>query len=310
MIERSNEAGEDIVSLVDVLKELDRKKKILDQSQLPSASVQSLVDDFRLRYSHETTAIEGNTLTLREAQAVLEEGVTIHGKSLREHLEIINSNESLDFIEAAVKNGEPVTERLIRRFHEILMKGILKEEAGLYRRIPVYIRGARHVPPNSVKIPQLMAEFEAWLQGSKGMHPVVLAAKAHIRLARIHPFVDGNGRVCRLLVNCILMQHGYPPALYRSENRDAYMNALDEVESGNEESFIRVTEEATEWTMDRYLHLVSETIPEFEERTQIAEADRRIQSTSPRCSAQCKRSRTPVSKCKCACGGKQHGSER
>ena len=247
------------MSLNDIIKGIDQKKQILDQSRpLPSASVKSLVDDFRLRFTHETTAIEGNTLTLRETQAVLEEGITVHGKSLREHLEVINANESLDFLESAIKTNEQVTERLMMRFHEILMKGILKEEVGMYRRIPVYIKGAKHVPPNWIKIPKLMQEFETWLRDSNDLHPVVLAAKAHIRLARIHPFVDGNGRTCRLLVNYILMQHGYPPALFSSDKRDEYMKALDEVEDGNEDEFIQVTSQAVEWTMDRYLRLLEE----------------------------------------------------
>ena len=247
------------MSLNDILKGIDQKKQILDQSRpLPPASVKSLVDDFRLRFTHETTAIEGNTLTLRETQAVLEEGITVHGKSLREHLEVINANESLDFLESAIKTNEPVTERLMMRFYEILIKGILNEEAGMYRRIPVYIKGAKHVPPNWIKIPKLMQEFETWLRDSNDLHPIVLAAKAHIRLARIHPFVDGNGRTCRLLVNYILMQHGYPPALFSSDKRDEYMKALDEVEDGNEDEFIQVTSQAVEWTLDRYLRLLEE----------------------------------------------------
>lgn len=253
------------MDLNSALQQIDQKKQILDQSRpLPPASVKSLINDFRLRHTHETTAMEGNTLTLRETQAVLEEGITVHGKSLREYLEVINAKDSLDFLDTAIKNQEPITERLMMRFHEILMKGILKEEAGMYRRIPVYIQGARHVPPNWSKVPKLMTEFEAWLRESQDLHPVILAAKAHIRLARIHPFVDGNGRTCRLLVNYILLQHGYPPALYRSENRAAYMNALDAVDNGNDDSFIQITIEATEWTLDRYLRLIDDAEPQSE----------------------------------------------
>ncbi len=246
------------MSLNGLLKRLDTKKTILDTARpLPSASVRSLIKDFRLRYTHETTAIEGNTLTLRETQAVLQHGITVHGKPLRDHLEVINANEALDWLDKAVENKEPASEKLIMEFHRILMKGILKEDAGYYRRVPVFIQGAKHIPPNWRKVPSLMEELETWLKEAKD-HPVVLAAKAHIRLARIHPFVDGNGRTCRLLVNYMLMQRGYPPALYTSENRDKYMNALDDVEQGDEEPFIRITAEATEWLFDRYLHLVNE----------------------------------------------------
>lgn len=246
------------MSLDKILQRLDRKKSKLDLARpLPPASVRSLMDDFRLRYTHETTAIEGNTLTLRETQAVLEHGITVHGKPLRDHLEVINANEALDWLNKAVESKEPPSEMLIMDFHRILMKGLLKEDAGYYRRVPVFIQGAKHIPPNWRKVPGLMKELETWLKEAKD-HPVVLAAKAHIRLARIHPFVDGNGRTCRLLVNYILMQNGFPPALYTSENRDQYMKALDDVEGGDTEPFIRITAEATEWTLDRYLTIVND----------------------------------------------------
>ncbi len=295
------------MSLMDLLKRLDAKKTILDTaSPLPPASLRSLIEDFRLRYTHETTAMEGNTLTLYETQAVLEHGITVHGKSLRDHLEVINAHESLDFLEKAIKAKEPVTEKLILQFHQLLMKGILKDEAGFYRRIPVYIQGAAHVPPNWIKIPKLMSELESWLNEAKNVHPVVLAAQAHIRLARIHPFVDGNGRTCRLLVNYILMQHGYPPALYKTENRDAYMRALDEVETSNEESFIRLTSEAAEWMLDRYVHLVNEM--NTTENHEIIHETGDTESMPPTsCSIQCQTSTAPVSTCKCVCGGKNHG---
>lgn len=246
------------MTLDEVLLRLDAKKSKLDSARpLPSASVRSLIEDFQLRYTHETTAIEGNTLTLRETQAVLEHGITVHGKPLRDHLEVINANEALDWLYKVVENKEAPSEKLIMEFHRILMKGILKEDAGFYRNVPVFIQGAKHIPPNWRKVPIFMQELEQWLKVANE-HPVVLAAKAHIRLARIHPFVDGNGRTCRLLVNYILMQHGYPPALYTSENRDQYMKALDDVEHGDEEPFIRITAKATEWTLDRYLVIVND----------------------------------------------------
>jgi Fic family protein len=246
------------MSLHEMLQRLDAKKSRLDAARpLPSASVKSLVQDFRLRYTHETTAIEGNTLTLRETQAVLENGITVHGKPLRDHLEVINVNDALDWLAKAVERKEPPSEKLIMQFHRILMKGILDEDAGYYRTVPVLIQGAKHIPPNWRKVPTLMQELEVWLRETSG-HPVVIAASAHIRLARIHPFVDGNGRTCRLLVNYILLQHGYPSALYTTERRDEYMRALDAVEQGDDEPFTVITAEAIEWTLDRYLLIVED----------------------------------------------------
>ncbi len=245
------------MSLIEVLNRLILKKiKLDEQRPLPPASVQSLLDDFRIRYAHETTAIEGNTLTLRETQAVIEEGITVHGKSLREHLEVVNAKDALDWLTEAVGKKEPLSENTILKIHQMLMKGILQDEAGMYRRVPVFIKGANHVPPNWQKIPKLMNEFEMWLKEEDHANPIIFAAEAHARLARIHPFTDGNGRTCRLLVNYILMQHGYPPALYTSGDRVAYLNALSEADKGNYEPFVEITAKATEWMLDRYLTVI------------------------------------------------------
>ena len=290
------------MSPLDVLQRLDAKKAKLDHARpLPHASVQSLLQDFRVRYAHETTALEGNTLTLRETQVVLEHGITIAGKPLRDHLEVINANDALDWLTVALDSKEPVSERTILRFHSMLMKGILQDEAGLYRRAPVFIRGAAHVPPNWRKVPELMAEFESWLKKATDVHPIVLAARAHIRLSRIHPFTDGNGRTCRLLVNYILMQHGYPPALYTAGERVSYLNALREADEGNEEAFVKVTAAAAEWTLDRYLALVEETVHD----KPAPSASRKRTRT---CSVRCQTSSAPVSTCRCVCDGKNHGS--
>ncbi|MFB5191901.1 Fic family protein [Alicyclobacillus fastidiosus] len=244
--------------LDEILQRLDTKKSRLGAvCPLPSASVRSFIEDFRLRYTHETTTIDGNTLTLREIQAVLQHGITVHGKPLRDHLEVVNANEALNWLDKAVKSKEPPSEKLIMEFQRIIMKGILKENSVGYRRVPVLIQGAKHNPPNWQKVPSLMGELETWLKDVND-HPVVIAAKAHIRLARIVPFVAGNGQTCRLLVNYLLIHHGYAPALYTIENRHQYMKALNDVEQGDEEPFIRITVEAIIWTIDRYLSMVSD----------------------------------------------------
>jgi len=297
------------MNLTDVLNRIDVKKNILDTARpLPPASVKSLIEDFRIRYTYETTAIEGNTLTLRETQAVLEHGITIRGKPLREHLEVTNAYDTLKWLEQKVQSREPVSERLILELHRMLMNGILKEEAGFYRRVPVFIQGASHVPPNWRKVPHEMEKFEAWVKEAEtNTHPVVLAAQAHIRLAQIHPFIDGNGRTCRLLVNYILMTHGYPPALYQVEKRAEYLKALDEADHGNEEPFIYVTAEATEWTLDRYLSIIDQQDNLQSKSTNVIRVQRTISMKRRTCSIRCQTSTSPVSSCRCSCGGKNHG---
>lgn len=232
-----------------------KQTQIARARPLPDETLRSLLDDFLIRYAHETTAIEGNTLTLHETQVVLERGITVAGKTLREHLEVVNVRDAWEWLNHLVRNQRPVTEEAILKLHEILMKGILGEEAGMYRRQPVFIRGSRHVPPNWVKVPDLMAKFVVRVQQRpKDEHPIRFAAQAHIDLAAIHPFVDGNGRVCRMLVNILLMKDGYPPALYTQTNRAAYLKALETAQvNGQTEDFIRITAQATEFMLDRYL---------------------------------------------------------
>ncbi|MHB9144748.1 MAG: Fic family protein [Symbiobacteriia bacterium] len=222
---------------------------------LPPATLRSLLDDFLIRYAHETTALEGNTLTLHETQVVLEQGITVAGKTLREHLEVVNVRDAWEWLNGLVQESRPITEEAILKLHEVLMKGILADEAGTYRRVPVFIRGSRHVPPNWVKVPDLMAAFAARLQAGPGdKHPIRFAAEAHIELGAVHPFTDGNGRVCRMLVNLLLLRGGYPPALYTQTSRAAYLKALEAAQvEGQPDPFVRITAEATEFMLDRYV---------------------------------------------------------
>lgn len=174
---------------------VDQKQRLINQARpLPKTTLQSLEDDFTIRYSHHTTAIEGNTLTLSETQVVIEDGLAIGGKTLREHLEVLNMRDALTLLRKVVQQADPITDQTILEMQRIIMSGILKEEVGFYRHQPIYIRGASHVPPNWVKVPALMEDFSRRLAAGHGeRHPVAFAADMHLDLVRIHPFVDGNG---------------------------------------------------------------------------------------------------------------------
>ncbi len=244
-----------------ILDRLTAKQETVARARpLPEVTIRSLLDDFLIRYAHETTAIEGNTLSLRETQVILEQGITVGGKTLREHLEIINVRDAWRELQDLVQHRTEVTEDTILTLHRLLTKEVLGEDAGRYRRVPVYISGSMHVPPNWVKVAGLMAEFVAGIrQGPGAEHPVPFAALAHVRLAGIHPFVDGNGRVCRMLVNLLLMRSGYPPALYTTVNRTAYMKALESAQFRDQpEPFIMITAQAAEFLLDRYLHAIQQ----------------------------------------------------
>jgi Fic family protein len=198
----------------------EKQDRLAKARPLPAESLRSLRDDFLVRYAHETTALEGNTLSLHETQVVLENGITIGGKLLREHLEVVNARDAMVWLENFVATSEPITEDTILRLHEIITQRILGSNAGVYRRQAVRIVGSAHIPPNSVKIPDAMEGFIKWVvQGVGEEHPIAFAAKAHVSLVGIHPFDDGNGRVSRMLVNLLLMRAGYPPALYSSTDR-------------------------------------------------------------------------------------------
>lgn len=247
----------------DILRIIDEKKHDIDKARpLSPETLESLRKDFTVRYAHETTAIEGNTLTIYETKVVLEDGITIGGKSIREHLEVLNIRDALNWLEDTVKNKTPVTEDTIREIHRIVMKGILYDDAGFYRRHPVYISGAWHVPPNWIKVPELMQDFSVWLERGPGPeHPVVYAAKAHIELVRIHPFIDGNGRTARLLTSLLLMRSGYPPAMYTCASRQEYMHTLDKAHmTGDVSGFVTITAKAVQFMEDRYLQLIRQNV--------------------------------------------------
>lgn len=201
-----------------------QQQEIARSRPLPEPTLRSLLDDFTIRYAHHTTAIEGNTLTLEETHVVLEHGMTVGGKTVREHLEVLNVRAAWERLMGAVQPDTPLTEELVLDVHKVLMKGIIGDDAGRYRRMPVYIRGSMDVPPNWLKVPDLMADFARTFRARPGEeHPIRFAARAHVDLVGIHPFVDGNGRVARMLANFMLMRDGWPPVLYTVADRADYL---------------------------------------------------------------------------------------
>jgi Fic family protein len=235
---------------------LDRFKAILDQHRpLDPAIVRNLREDLIVRWTYHSNAIEGNRLTLLETKVVLE-GITVGGKSLREHLEAVNHRDAILFLEELVQKDEPLTEWVIRSLHQLILKGIDDEHAGRYRTINVRIAGANHLPPDQVLVPELMERFVAWYREEAGsLHPVERAARVHSDFVKIHPFVDGNGRTSRLLMNLELMKAGYPAAVLPVERRLADYEALekDHVE-GEREPFVAMVAEIVEEGFRPYFH--------------------------------------------------------
>jgi Fic family protein len=225
-------ADTDIVINDPLLHKIQEKKNRLDKLRpLSKDAVKELIKDIRLRHTYHSDAIEGNTLTLQETKLVLEEGVTIGGKPLKDHLEARNDAGAFDLMIDLVNSKVSITQDVIQRLHEVVTKGLL-EDAGKYRNTNVRITGSSTTPPDFSKIVKIMDEFIKDIK-EFNIHPLKKAAFIHYELARIHPFVDGNGRVARLLTNLYLMEQGYPPIILKKTERQLYYKALNKANEGD-----------------------------------------------------------------------------
>jgi Fic family protein len=234
---------------------IDEKKKRLDSLRpLSKEAVQQLLQDIRLRHTYNSDAIEGNTLTLQETRLVLEEGITIGGKPLKDHLEARNDAEAFDLMIHLVNEKKPITQEVIQQLHEAVAKAILSD-AGKYRTTNIRIMGSSLSPPDYGKIVPLMDAFMKQIQ-KEHIHPIRTAAFIHHELSRIHPFVDGNGRVARLLTNLYLMQHGYPPLIVKKTDRRRYYQSLQQADRGDLVPFTRFLASLAHESLMMYLSSV------------------------------------------------------
>ena len=236
---------------------VDLEKAKLDAARpLPPNTVASLREKLTLEWTYHSNAIEGNTLTLRETKVVLE-GITVGGKSIREHFEATNHRDAIHYVEEIVTKKEPLSEWQIKNIHGLVLKGIDNEEAGRYRRENVAIAGASTIPPHFLHLDEEMKHLINWCESAGQMHPIERAAELHTRFVKIHPFVDGNGRTGRLLLNFELMKSGYPPAILRKADRLRYYDALDEAcATGVYDGVTELVTEAVQRTLDGYQALL------------------------------------------------------
>ncbi len=242
------------------LKLLTEKKQKLDKYRplLPEL-VKNLEDWFRVELTYTSNAIEGNTLTRSETALVVEKGITVNGKTLTEHLEAINHAEALDFIKGLVsKKRKDITERDTLDIHSLILGKIDDSNAGRYRNVAVRIAGVPVVLPNPLKIPELMKDFYKWLHSKNRDHPVKIAADAHLQFVTIHPFADGNGRTARLLLNLLLLQKGYPPALIRKEERKTYIDSIGKAQlEGSNDDYYKIICKAVNRSFDIFLEALN-----------------------------------------------------
>ncbi len=217
---------------------------------------EKVVAAFELEVIATSNQIEGNSLTIRETEMVLSKGVTIAGKPLKDHLEAVNLAAAFGYLKGLVRSQEPITGRLVRELHQMVLSRIDDDWAGVYRTVPVRIAGAKHQPPAFLEIPGLMDDWERQIAGSADLHPALLAADVHEKLVTIHPFVDGNGRTARLLMNLVFLRAGYPAVVIPSDSasRIAYYDALEATQTGSDpEAFRNFVVHAADVMLDRYL---------------------------------------------------------
>lgn len=227
---------------------------------LPASAVRKLQEQFGLEMTYNSNAIEGNRLTLKETFLVVNEGLTIKGKPLKDHLEAKSHTEALEFLyELVEKSGRStLSERLIRELNQIVMRDVDKEWAGRYRNSNVVIGGAEHAPPEAVEVPHLMEVLVEWvIENRKVLHPVELAALLHHRLVNIHPFFDGNGRTARLVMNLLLMRAGFPLVVILKNDRKKYYRTLGAADKGDYAPFVQFVAQAVQRSLDIYLKVLT-----------------------------------------------------
>lgn len=241
---------------------------------LPKTAVKKLREKFQIEMAYNSNAIEGNSLTLKETFWVISEGITVKGKSLKDHLEAKDHHEALEYLYELVQPQKQLTisEKLARDIHHLVMKKTDEDWAGRYRQSNVFITGTDHTPPDASAISSAMTDFINWFQKNRRrLHPIELAAKLHHQLVFIHPFLDGNGRTARLLMNVVLMKKGYPLSIILKNDRKKYYQVLQQADKKNYSPLIRFIARSVERSLDIYLKTLTPTSQAREKFYSLAE---------------------------------------
>ena len=230
-----------------------KKRRLASLRPIPTKALEKLRESLMLEWTYHSNAIEGNTLTLQETRIILSDGITIGGKTLREHFETLNHHEAITRLEGMVKPSYRLSASDILTIHALVLQRIERDFAGRYRNAGVRISGANFTPPNALKVDGLMEDLIAWVNEKNNLPLVVKAAIFHHRMVWIHPFFDGNGRTVRLMFNVLLMSAGYPPAIILQQDRKKYYDALNKANHGNYEKWLLLVLQALERSLDIYL---------------------------------------------------------
>ncbi|MGO1585008.1 MAG: Fic family protein [Mesonia sp.] len=254
---------------------LYEKKQILQQSRpLPGIALQKIKEALSIEWTYNTNSIEGNTLSLRETQLVLQEGITIKGKSLREHFEAKNHETALNQLYKMVENKQALNAKSILELHSYVLRSIEDDYAGRLRNAGVRIAGANFIPPNAQKVSSLLDELvEFMAQNPLQLNNVELATVFHHKLVWIHPFFDGNGRTVRLAMNLKLMQEGFPPAIILTNDRKKYYEALNQANKGNYYKLSLLMAQALERSLNIYLNALPGSDDDYREISSLVKEE-------------------------------------
>lgn len=261
-----------------IWQKLTKKKQQLDKYRpLNPEQLKNIQEWLDVEYTYTSNAIEGSTLGRKETALVIEKGLTVRGKTLREHLEAVNHIKAIEFVRSlASKKPQQIDENHILDIHQFILTGIDNQWAGKYRQVDVFIRGSDYEPPPPHRIAYLMKQMIGGLPYRRKVHPAKLAADLHFRLVAIHPFVDGNGRTARLLMNLVLLQTGYPIAIIKTEERETYIDAVEKgALSGELDDFYSIITTAVDRSLNAYLAAAKgkSIIPFFIDKRQIKEGN-------------------------------------
>lgn len=234
---------------------LQKRNQLNSKRPLSGSALYQLKESLSLEWTYHSNSIEGNTLNLQETRIVLLDGMTVKGKSMREHFEATNHYEAIEYLESLVKEDYVLNERDILEIHSIILSKIEKEFAGRYRNGAVRIMGANFIPPNALRVSEYMEELLNWVnENPLQLNEFALASVFHHRFVHIHPFFDGNGRTVRLAMNLILMRSGFPPAIILKNDRKKYYDALNLANNGNYNKLLLLMAQAAERSLDIYLN--------------------------------------------------------
>lgn len=252
---------------------LYEKKQVLQSSRpLPTIALHKIRESLSVEWTYNSNGIEGNTLSLRETQMVLQEGITVKGKSLREHFETHNHDKAIDYLFSIINDDYKLRSIDILSLHGLVLRSIEEDFAGRIRNGGVRITGANFTPPNANKVSDLLDELIDFVNTNpQQLNDIELATVFHHKLVWIHPFFDGNGRTVRLSMNLLLMRSGFPPAIILKNDRKKYYEALNQANGGNYQKLTLLMCQSLERTLNIYLNALPDNDKEYVEISNLVQ---------------------------------------